>query len=127
MIDITDYMAQIAEARQKQETALAERRKALLAALRAAGAIRVIILYDGYGDSGDVNDVTIEPDGIALGADDTKALNEFGWDRAYSLHPGFENNEGGNGEITWDIATDTMSLTHNDCVMEYDTTEHEEI
>ncbi|MBO6727775.1 MAG: hypothetical protein JJ911_19110 [Rhizobiaceae bacterium] len=127
MTDTTDYMAQIAEARQKQEAALAERRKALLAALRAAGATRVIILYDGYGDSGDVNDVTIEPETVALGAEDAMALAAFGWDRAYALHPGFENNEGGNGEIAWDIATDTMSLTHNDCVMDYDTTEHEEI
>lgn len=123
----TDYMAQIAEARRKQEEALGERRANLLTALRAAGATHVTILYDGYGDSGDVNDVRIEPEGVALNAEDDRALHEFGWDRAYALHPGFENNEGGNGEITWDIASDKMSMTHNDCITDYDTTEHEEI
>ena len=99
----------------------------LLAALRAAGATRVTILYDGYDDSGNVNDVTIAPDGTNLSTEDARSLEDYGWDRAYSLHLGFENNEGGHGEFVWDVTADRMSLMHNDCVIEHDTTEHEEI
>lgn len=127
MTNTDDYMAQMERARQEQETALRERRDALLAALRTAGATRVIILYDGYGDEGNVNDVTIEPEGIGLDAENAKSLEVYGWDQAYSLHPGFENNEGGNGELVWDVVNDKMSLTHNDCIIDHDTTEHEEI
>jgi len=127
MTDTDDIMARMERARQEQEAALNERRETLLAVLRSIGAKRVTIFYDGYGDEGNVNDVTLEPEGATLKEEDAQALDSFAWDRAYALHPGFENNEGGNGELVWDIANDQMSLTHNDCFIGHHTTEHEEI
>ena len=103
-----DIMARMETMRREQEEKLQARRVALLAILRAAGALRVTMTYDGYGDEGNVQDVTIEPETVALSTDDSEALESFGWDRAYALHPGFENNEGGYGELIWDIAADRI-------------------
>ncbi len=33
-------------------------------------------------------------------------------------HPGFENNEGGFGELRWDLAADAIALDHGERVTE---------
>ena len=88
--------------------------------------------YDGYGDSGNVEDVSLTP---APTVDETKEtvrllesiLSDFIWMFAYGLHPGFENNEGGWGAFEWDLAADKINLSHHDRYVEHDTTEHEGI
>ena len=37
---------------------------------------------------------------------------------AYQQSPGFENNEGGFGTLTWDLGTDTIMLEHSNRYME---------
>lgn len=58
--------------------------------------------FDGYGDSGQINDITTEPDGIHLDNELRAALDDFLWNQ---LPEGFENNEGGYGTFTVDVAT----------------------
>lgn len=89
-------------------------RSELLPQLRALGIAKVIAEYEGYGDSGNIEDVTVQPVGIELHDDLRTKVEDFAWGLAYHNHPGFENNEGGYGTLTWDIAADSITLDHAD-------------
>ena len=93
-------------------------RSALLPQLRALGVIEVIAEYEGYGDSGNVEDVTVQPARIELPDDLRAKVEEFAWCFAYHQHPGFENNEGGYGTLTWDVTADSITLDHADRYVE---------
>ena len=54
-----------------------------------------------------------------------RRVEDFGWDFAYALSPGFENNEGGYGELTWAIEADKIDVSHSNRYIETETTEHE--
>lgn len=126
---------------------LSHNRTVLLDALRAAGAATAVISYSGYGDSGNANEIQIlDAGGQAVTGDQTvslmredaryvdgqwqsthaltdmslrDALDAFG-DRAVSLHhPGFENNEGGDGEITFDCIAGTVCMAHRGHYVEH--------
>ena len=56
-----------------------------------------------------------------------RRVEDFGWDFAYALSPGFENNEGGYGELTWVLETDKIDVSHSNRYIETKTTEHEGI
>ncbi len=102
--------------------AMRETRDELLGKLRAAGFTQIEATYDGYGDSGDVNEIT---DGMER--DLERDVSSFVWDFAYSRHPGFENNQGGQGVLTWDIAADKITLDHGDNYVEIDYTFEEDL
>lgn len=61
-----------------------------------------------------ITDITLQPSGIALPTDLSSQLDEFTWAFAYQQHPGFENNEGGYGTLTWDLTKDGIDLDHAD-------------
>ena len=44
--------------------------------------------------------------------------SDFAWSLAYHHHPGFENNEGGYGTLTWDLRNDSITLNHADRYVE---------
>lgn len=94
-----------------------EDRKPLLKALRLVGIDEVIIEYSGYGDSGHVEGVTLNRKGSEYVWPpkplETK-LSDWGWDLAYSQNQGFENNDGGEGTVTWDVTKDKILLNHGD-------------
>jgi len=108
--------------REREEAAIAKR-AALLAELRALGVTRIDARYNGYGDSGDVEDITETPKSSLGGLHGR--VSDFVWQFSYDLHPGFEINEGGQGEFTWHIDTDRIDVRHEAKVTEVDVTEHE--
>ena len=78
---------------------------------RAGGFTRVEAPYDGYGDSGNVGEIAIAPEGVDI--DDLNArLQDFIWGMAYDLHPGFETNDGAEGTVTWDVTADRIDIDH---------------
>ena len=86
-------------------------RGALLVVLRGKGVTRVEARYDGYGDSGNVGEIDIAPEGVDI--DDLKPrLQDFIWGMAYDLHPGFETNDGAEGTVTWDVTADRIDIDH---------------
>lgn len=110
-------------------------REKLLAKLRELGVTQVDIEYSGYGDSGQVEDVVTTPavdlvqnfdehphpwNGQVMTRSLKQALEDWAWELAYSNFPGFENNEGGQGTINWDIAADKVTLDHGWNIMEVD-------
>ncbi len=108
--------ARMAEMRGQERRERSEERARLLAELRALGATALEAEYDGYGDSGNVEDITTVP--ALPNASAIPGLADFLWSVAYAEHPGFENNEGGGGTVTWDLAADRIDLDHYDNVVE---------
>lgn len=125
MTQVNDFYAQMLEAQKRAAEGRVITRAALLTELRALGVTTIEVQYEGYGDSGNVEDVVVAPDTITLSEELRRRLEDFGWDFAYSLSPGFENNEGGYGELTWTLETDKIDVSHSNRYIETSTTEHE--
>lgn len=119
---------------------------AFLPLLREHGITRVEIGYDGSGDEGFVGDVlaysgneladipAIQCDHYSLdfkGEVHTRtmqledALSAFGENAVCDHHCGWENGEGAHGTIAIDVASATITLTHNERFIDYETTEAE--
>lgn len=106
-------------------------RAKLLARFREIGVSQIEVYYSGYGDSGQLDDITTTPAKVPLREIefDTitypwrpgeviqrnlgEAFEDFIWDEITSRYGGFENNDGGQGELTWDIVNDTINLDHS--------------
>jgi len=125
MTQETDFYAQILESQRRAAEQRVETRATLLSELRTLGVTNIEVQYEGYGDSGNVEDVVVTPDTIILTEDLRRRAEDFGWDFAYALSPGFENNEGGYGELTWSLETDKIDVSHSNRYIETNTTEHE--
>lgn len=127
MTQTPDYVTQYLEIQNRAQEARDETRAALLADLRTLGATLIEVDYEGYGDSGNVESVTVTPAMITLTTELNRRLEDFGWDFAYALSPGFENNEGGYGTLTWDVEADKINVSHSTRYVDSDTTEHEDL
>ena len=125
MTQAIDFYAQMLESQRRAAEQRVETRAALLTELHALGATCIKVQYEGYGDSGNVEDIVVTPDTITLTEELRRRVEDFGWDFAYALSPGFENNEGGYGELTWSLETDKIDVSHSNRYIETDTTEHE--
>jgi hypothetical protein len=109
---------------------------ALLSALALAGITRVVVSFDGYGDSGQIENVEVQ-----VGADQvsmpTAAIDiaEAVWDQAepkrssvsiaeaveslaYDVlektHCAWENNDGAYGNVIFDTEEETITLDYNE-------------
>ncbi len=127
MTQNTDFHANYLAAQQKAAEERVKTRANLLVELRALGITLIEIQYEGYGDSGNVEDVTPTPATIKLAEDLVQRVESFGWDFAYALNPGFENNEGGYGSLEWNLETDKINVCHSNRYVESDTTCHEDL
>ena len=114
----TTFAETMAKWQAEREAANKATRNELLPQLRGLGITEVTAEYEGYGDSGNIEDVTVQPVGIALPDDLSTKLGDFAWSVAYHQHPGFENNEGGYGTLTWDVTADSIALDHADRYVE---------
>ncbi len=127
MTQNTDFHANYIAAQQKAAEERVQTRANLLVELRALGVTLIEIQYEGYGDSGNVEDVTPTPATIKLAYDLNLRAETFGWDFAYALNPGFENNEGGYGSLEWNLETDKINVSHSNRYVESDTTDYEDL
>ncbi len=109
---------------------------ALFDALAAAGVTLVVVSFDGYGDSGQIESVEVKSgDTIVAVPEGTVEIAEAVWDQpepnrptisiadvierlVYDLltdtHCGWENNDGAYGDFTFDVAERTITLDHNE-------------
>ncbi|MGD9843777.1 MAG: DUF6878 family protein [Bauldia sp.] len=108
----------------------------LFDALSAAGLTIVTVSFDGYGDSGQVENIegkvgddavdlpsgTIEIASPAWASTDIKrqaetipeAIEALAYDFLGATHCGWENNDGAYGEFTFDVAARTITLDYNE-------------
>lgn len=108
----------------------------LFDALSAAGLTIVTVSFDGYGDSGQIENIeakasdnavelppgTIEIASPVWGSADiqrqaqtiTDAIEALAYDFLGATHCGWENNDGAYGEFTFDVAARTITLDYNE-------------
>ena len=87
-------------------------REACLAELRTLGVQTVTAFYNGCGDSGQIEEISLEPVPEMMPDGLTEKLDEIVWRIAYQTNPGFEINEGGNGDFEWSVNDDKIQITH---------------
>lgn len=119
---------------------------ALFEALSAAGVTLVIVSFDGYGDSGQIENVEVKAgDTVVAMPECTIEIAEAAWDQAepnrttisiaevierlvYDLltdtHCGWENNDGAYGDFTFDVAERTITLDYNERYTASDYSQH---
>lgn len=123
--------------RTQLEAEIFQTNKAMLfSALELAGVTKIAVTFDGYGDSGQIEDVQVRAgdDEIALpdatieiaaavwgqlepersSVSIATAVESLAYDVLERTHCGWENNDGAYGEIVFDIAAHTITLDHNE-------------
>lgn len=115
----------------------------LLDALALAGVTHVVVTFDGYGNSGQIENVEVRagddatpmPEGLieiaeaVWGQSDPQrsplaiatAVESLAYDVLERTHCGWENSDGAYGDITFDVAAHTITLDYNE---RYTTSEH---
>jgi hypothetical protein len=93
-------------------------RAEVLQQLRDLGVETATAEYDGYGDSGQLEDPqfgSVEVPGVLA----TAVQNLF-YDLLEEEQPGWELNEGSCGQFRWNIQADRINLAHTTRVEEYE-------
>jgi hypothetical protein len=121
----------------EHEAALFKRNKAvLLKALASARVTHVVVTFDGYGDSGQIENVEVRSgdDVVAMPPDQidfveavwgqpapqhasvtiADALERLAYDVLEKTHCGWENNDGAYGDVIFDVAEETITLDYNE-------------
>jgi hypothetical protein len=107
----------------------------VMAALKACGITKVVIRYDGYGDSGGVEECSVEggqgQESLAMPVQTAivdwplaekaihtaplrEVLETLAMECVAADHDGWENNEGGSGDVTFDPVADTITVSHTE-------------
>lgn len=148
--DFTASMARVQAERVAYEARAAIVRPAnkttLFDALTAAGITQVIVTFDGYGDSGQVEDISALSGGETVNlpeaqiiiastswGDDAitestmsvaEAIEQLAYDFLSETHGGWENNDGAYGEFTFDVAEREITLNYNERYTVIESYEH---
>jgi len=133
-----DWMAKYEADAKRQRKRVAAAKRLILAALKRACIAAVEVAYDGEGDSGQIGEITaVDPAGkpatllhsVFLNLDGKRrkyslaeALDAYTWEVLAIHHAGFEDNEGGFGTLSIDVASGTISLDHNARIVEVSNT-----
>ncbi len=109
---------------------------ALFDALAQAGTTTVVVTFDGYGDSGQIEDISakagdLDVDPPKLDVEIARAdwdsveiarcrlpirdvIEQLAYDFLRQTHCGWENNDGAYGEFTFDVTERTITLDYNE-------------
>lgn len=121
-------------------------KKALFDVLAAAKITQVTVSFDGYGDSGQVEDISAYSGGETVdlpkgeitiaraiwGVDETTestmsvedAVEQLAYDFLSETHGGWENNDGAYGEFTFDVEQRVITLDYNERYTATESYEH---
>jgi len=102
------------------------KRDMLMNYLDSIGVKRLVVHYSGSGDSGQTDDYTVEPKNRSELLDEMfeekstlkEALDDFTWSEIENHEGGFYNNDGGYGEIIFDVKEKTITMAHNNYITE---------
>jgi hypothetical protein len=137
---MTNHYPSYAEIEARSRERLEAAKPALINALASLGVAKVIVEYDGEGDSGQINSVSATgaggqpvdltrpaPNPIGDGSHATLAavIELFAWDALDVYHAGFENNDGGFGALTIEVGEGRFTLEHNSRFVDINSSETE--
>ncbi len=119
---------------------------ALFDALAAAGVTIVLVTFDGYSDSGQIEDIEVKAGDSVVGmpsgeieiasaewgqAEPRRSMTSirdvietFAYDLLGQTHEGWENNDGAYGDFTFDVAERTITLEYNERYVASDHSQH---
>ena len=117
-------------------TALAQNKEALFVAMRAAGITEIVVIFDGAGDSGQIEDIDARQGDAVIALPDLEielarvswgiteistnrmtleqAVEALAYDLLSDTHGGWENCDGAYGEFHFDAAAGTILLDYNE-------------
>lgn len=146
--DISAYEARVAASAALEAEVLPRNKQVLFALLANSGIARVVVTFDGVGDSGQIENVeafdaesnavdlptqradyeeivfaTLAIDVVQRTA--RKIVEIMAYDFLESTHPGWEDGEGAYGEFTFTVAAGTITLEYNERYIESTFYEHE--
>lgn len=144
MTESNDIHARYERYLQAQAAANAQNKNLVFDALAAAGLTSVTVTFDGYGDSGQIENVEWQPSAqppdsiVALRSANSGGnlndeaqpitLAEAVEDLCYAYlgqdHCGWQDNDGSFGEFVFDVAKRTVELTFNCRFTDHETSEH---
>lgn len=132
---LADYEVKIRAYRAVAQDLRRDNKAALFKALHAAGITQVVVSFDGYGDSGQVEHIEATVDDIITSLPDDKIMLRFAvwntpepreetlnlresieamsYDCLSETHCGWENNDGAYGEFVFRTADQTIALDFN--------------
>ena len=144
-VDFADIMRRHHDYEARAAELFPANKAALLKALGEQGIAKVLVRFDGAGDSGQIEEVTaldddsierpipdaavkVELQKIAFGDDApqvvaetlTEAIDSLAYALLQSSHCGWENNEGAYGDFTFDVAAGLITLEYHE---RYETSE----
>ena len=121
--------------RQHEAQLFALNKADLLNALALAGITHVVVTFDGYGDSGQIENVEAQAgdDPVIMPAATieiaeavweqaepkrssvsiAEAVESLAYDVLEKTHCGWENNDGAYGDVIFDVAEETITLDYN--------------
>jgi hypothetical protein len=118
----------------------------LFDALAAVGVTLVVVSFDGYGDSGQIENVEVkvgdtvvdmptreieiatavwdQPEPDRSTASTADVIERFVYDFLTDTHCGWEDNDGAYGNFTFDVAARTITLDYNERYTASDYSQH---
>ena len=144
--DFSDWFAKEARRNQLDAELMPANKTAVFDVLAAAGVVTVVVSFDGYGDSGQIesidsrdahgevavpeNEVTIasatwdaEIERKAMNC--REAVEQLAYDLLNTTYGGWENNDGAYGEFTFDVTARKVTLDYNGRYTAVETHNHE--
>jgi hypothetical protein len=120
--DYAAILAQMREEEKKEEQQAKEELKRIGGELFLEGVATVVAAYDGQDDSGDMESVLYYASDETCIDEPKKAIvaheEELKTALWHFIPSGFENNEGGYGEVTFKIADNKITCEHNQRIEE---------
>jgi hypothetical protein len=133
---LSEWEAQAALRTQLEAELFSLNKAVLLNALTLAGVTQVVVTFDGYGDSGQIENVEVRAgdNDIAMPAASIEiteavwgqseperstvslatAIESLAYDVLERTHCGWENNDGAYGDIIFDVAEHRITLDYNE-------------
>ncbi|WBO59404.1 MULTISPECIES: DUF6878 family protein [unclassified Acidocella] len=122
--------------RERASAVLADNKKTLFGILAEHSITAVIVNFDGYGDSGQIEDITAQSGDVAVELPDERieifrpgwdspdierqthtvreAIEALSYDFLVQTHCGWENNDGAYGDFTFDVTAGSITLDYNE-------------
>ena len=145
-LDPTAWLAREQEFARRCESIRPENKAALFDAFAQAGITSVEVTFDGYGDSGQIEDITARaadkdvalpavsveiaraqwgnPDIIRATHSLNDAIELLAYDFLRDTHAGWEDNDGAFGDFIFDAASRSITLNYNARIETSECTEH---
>jgi hypothetical protein len=145
--DTASWLAQEQARARLDESIRPENKAVLFEALAQAGIATVLVEFDGYGDSGQIEDIrahggpdiavnlpecNVEIARVEYGSPEIvrgiytvkEAIERLAYDFLEETHGGWENNEGAYGDFLFDVAQRTITLNYNERIETSEYTQH---